>query len=150
MLLDLHTDFSRGRSGGLVFLYLKGFSTVCCIHTVKDFGVVNKAEIHVSLELSCNFKLVKNLQSSQIKKGVKIARFLLTKMDVKNDPKQIQIILQNNERNSTSLKNEILKFFELCSVSALRGKYSIFFYHVKKKIKKCVYTLVALSTLTFF
>ena len=105
------------------------------IHTVKDFGVVNKADIHVSLELSCNFKLVKNLQSSQIKKGVKIARFLLTKMDVKNDHKQIQIILQNNERNSTSLKNEILKFVELCSVSALRGKYSIFFSHVKKKLK---------------
>ena len=25
------------------------------IHTVKDFGIVNKAEIDVSLELSCSF-----------------------------------------------------------------------------------------------
>ena len=30
MLLDLHTDFSRGRSGGLVFPSLEEFSTVCC------------------------------------------------------------------------------------------------------------------------
>ena len=30
MLPDLHTDFSRGRSGGLVFPSLWGFSTVYC------------------------------------------------------------------------------------------------------------------------
>ena len=30
LLLDLHTDFSRGRSGGLVFLSLSEVSTVCC------------------------------------------------------------------------------------------------------------------------
>ena len=30
LLLDLHTDFSGGRSGGLVFPSLKEFSTVCC------------------------------------------------------------------------------------------------------------------------
>ena len=30
MLPDLHTDFSRGRSGGLVFLSLSEFSTVLC------------------------------------------------------------------------------------------------------------------------
>ena len=29
-LLDLHTDFSGGRSGGLVFLSLEEFSTICC------------------------------------------------------------------------------------------------------------------------
>ena len=28
--LDLHTDFSGGRSGGLVFLSLEEFSTICC------------------------------------------------------------------------------------------------------------------------
>ena len=28
--LDLHTDFSGGRSGGLVFPFLEEFSTVCC------------------------------------------------------------------------------------------------------------------------
>ena len=53
-LLDLHTDFSGGRSGGLVFPSLEEFSTVV-IHTVKGFGVVSKAEVDVSLELSCFF-----------------------------------------------------------------------------------------------
>ena len=55
LLLDLHTDFSGGRSGGLVFPSLSEFSTVCCNHTVKGFGIVNKAEIDVFLELSCFF-----------------------------------------------------------------------------------------------
>ena len=51
---DLQTDFSRGRSGGLVFSSLSEFSTVYC-DPHKDFGVVNKAEVDVSLELSCFF-----------------------------------------------------------------------------------------------
>ena len=34
LLLDLHTDFSGSRSGGLVFPSLEEFSTVCC-----DLGV---------------------------------------------------------------------------------------------------------------
>ena len=55
MLPDLHTGFSRGRSGGLVFPPLSEFPTVNCIHTVEGFGVVNKAEIDVFLELSCFF-----------------------------------------------------------------------------------------------
>ena len=49
---DLHTDFSGGKSGGLLFPSLEEFSTLCCDHTVKGFGIVNKAEIDVSLELS--------------------------------------------------------------------------------------------------
>ena len=53
LLLDLHTDFSGGRPGGLVFLPLKEFSRV--FHTVKGFGIVNKEEIDVFLELSCFF-----------------------------------------------------------------------------------------------
>ena len=54
MLLDLLTDFSGGRSSGLVFPSLEEFSTVCCdLH--KDFGIVNKAEVDVFLELSCFF-----------------------------------------------------------------------------------------------
>ena len=49
-------DFSRGRSGGLVFPFLSEFSTVCCDPTVKGFGIVNKVEIDVFfLELSCFF-----------------------------------------------------------------------------------------------
>ena len=45
LLPDLHTGFSRGRSGGLVFPSLSEFSTVYCDHTVKGFGIVNKAEV---------------------------------------------------------------------------------------------------------
>ena len=55
MLPVLHTDFSRGKLGGLVFPSLSEFSTVHCVHTVKGFGIVNKAEIDVFLELSCFF-----------------------------------------------------------------------------------------------
>ena len=46
-LLDLHTDFSGGRSGGLVFPSLSEFSQFIVIHTVKGFGIVNKAKIDV-------------------------------------------------------------------------------------------------------
>ena len=54
MLPDLHTDFSRGKSGGLVFPSLAEFSTVYCdLH--KGFGIVNKTEIDVFLEFSCFF-----------------------------------------------------------------------------------------------
>ena len=34
---------------------LKNFPQFVVIHTVKGFGVVNKAEVDVSLELSCFF-----------------------------------------------------------------------------------------------
>ena len=53
-LLDLQTDFSGARSGGLVFPSLEEFLTVV-IHTVKGFGIVNKTEVDVFLELSCFF-----------------------------------------------------------------------------------------------
>ena len=54
MVLDLYTDFSGGRSGGLVSLDLEEFSIVL-IHTVKGFGIVSKAEVDVFMELSCFF-----------------------------------------------------------------------------------------------
>ena len=54
LLPDMHIGFSRGRSGGLVFPSLSEFSTVYC-DPHKGFGVVNKAEIDVFLELSCFF-----------------------------------------------------------------------------------------------
>ena len=54
MLLDLHTDFSGVRSGGLVFPSLSVFSTVCC-DPHKVFGINNKAEVDIFLELSCFF-----------------------------------------------------------------------------------------------
>ena len=52
MLPDLYTGFSRGRSGGLVFPSLPQFIV---IHTVKGFGIINKAEIDVFLGLFCCF-----------------------------------------------------------------------------------------------
>ena len=52
MLPDLHIGFSRGRSGGLIFPSLSEFSTVYCDLHSQGFGIVNKAEIDVFLELS--------------------------------------------------------------------------------------------------
>ena len=49
------TGFSRGRSGGLVFHLFQDFPQFIVIHTVKGFGIVNKAEIDVFLEVSCFF-----------------------------------------------------------------------------------------------
>ena len=54
MLPNLHTGL-RGRSGGLVFPSLSEFSTVYCDPQVKGFGIVNKAEIDVFLEVFCFF-----------------------------------------------------------------------------------------------
>ena len=48
-------DCSGGRSGGLVFPSLKNFPQFVVIHIVKGFGVVNKAEVDVFLELFCFF-----------------------------------------------------------------------------------------------
>ena len=55
LLLDLHTDFSGGRSGGLVFPSPEEFSTVCCDPHSQSFSVVNEAELDVFLEFSCFF-----------------------------------------------------------------------------------------------
>ena len=52
LLPDLHTDFSRGRSGGLVFPSLSEFSNLWWSTQSK---IVNKAEVDVFLELSCLF-----------------------------------------------------------------------------------------------
>ena len=60
MLPDLYTDFSRGRSGGLVFPSLSEFSTVYC-DPHRGFGIVNKAEIDVFLELPCFFDDLANV-----------------------------------------------------------------------------------------
>ena len=55
LLLDLHTDFSGGRSGGLVFPSLEEYSTVCCDPHSQSFGIVNKAEANILLEFSYFF-----------------------------------------------------------------------------------------------
>ena len=53
LLLDLHTDFSEGKSGGIPISF-RVFQFVV-IHTIKGFGAVNKAEVDVLLELSWFF-----------------------------------------------------------------------------------------------
>ena len=54
LLPDLHTDFSRGKSGGLVFPSCSEFSTVYGDpHSQRRWQV--KAEIDIFLELSCFF-----------------------------------------------------------------------------------------------
>ena len=61
----MHEDFSGGKSGGLVVPSLEEFSTVCG-DLYKGFGVINKAEVNVFLELSGFFsdpKDVGNLTS---------------------------------------------------------------------------------------
>ena len=50
MLPDMHTGFSRGRSVGPVVPTLEEFSSLLYPH---KFGIVNKAEVGVFLELSC-------------------------------------------------------------------------------------------------
>jgi len=53
LLPDLHIGFSKGQSGGLFSLLFQNFPQFIVIHAVKGFGIVNKAEIDVFLELSC-------------------------------------------------------------------------------------------------
>jgi len=55
LLPNLHTDFSGDKFDDLVFESLSQFSQFVVIRTVKGFGIVNKAEIDVFLELSCFF-----------------------------------------------------------------------------------------------
>ena len=54
-LLYLHTDFSEA---GEVLWYsslFQNFPQFVVVHTVKVFGIVNKAEVDVFLEISCFF-----------------------------------------------------------------------------------------------
>ena len=55
LLLNLHTDFSGGRSGCLAFPSLEEFSIVCCDRHSQRFDIVSKAEVDVFLEFSCFF-----------------------------------------------------------------------------------------------
>ena len=55
LFLDLHTDFSAGTQVVWYSYLFKNFPQLIVIHTVKSFGIVNKAEIDVFLEFSCFF-----------------------------------------------------------------------------------------------
>ena len=62
VFLDLHTDFSEGRSGGLVFPFLEEFSIVCWDpHSQRLWQSVK--QIDVSLELLCFFNDPKNVDN---------------------------------------------------------------------------------------
>ena len=52
LLLDLHTDFSGGRSGGLVFLSLEEFSIVCCdLHSQRLWCIQQNRNRYFSVSL---------------------------------------------------------------------------------------------------
>ena len=53
LILDLHTDFSGGRYGGLVFRLFKNFLQFVVIHTVEGFSIVSEAEVDVFLQFLC-------------------------------------------------------------------------------------------------
>ena len=48
----MHTGFSGGKSGDLVFPFLEEFSTVCC-DSHKGFSIVNEAEVDVFKKFPC-------------------------------------------------------------------------------------------------
>ena len=55
LLLDLYTDSQEAGKMVWYFHLLKKFPQFVVIYTVKGFGVVNRAEVDVFLELSCFF-----------------------------------------------------------------------------------------------
>ena len=63
LLLDLHTDFSGGRSGGLVFPFFKNFPQFVVIHIVKRLGRVNKAEVDVFFWNSLAFLMIQRISA---------------------------------------------------------------------------------------
>ena len=98
--------------------FLKNFPQFIVIHTIKGFGIVNKAEIDVFLELSCFFHDpadVGNLisgSSAFSKTSLNIRKFtvhILLKPDVENfEP---YFTSMGDECNYSSVKkNEIIPF----------------------------------------
>ena len=53
LFLDLHTIFQEAVQMVLDSHLFKNFPPFVVIHTFKGFGIVNKAEVGVFLELSC-------------------------------------------------------------------------------------------------
>ena len=59
----------------LWYSYLfQNFPQFIVVHTVKGFGIVNKAEIDVFLELSCFFDDPADIGLEEAQAGIKIAR----------------------------------------------------------------------------
>ena len=55
LLGDLHTDFSGAGQVVWYYQFLKNLPQFVVIHTVKGFGIVNKAEVDVFLWFLCLF-----------------------------------------------------------------------------------------------
>ena len=51
----MHTDFSEADEAVCYSHLFQNFPQFVVIHTIKGFGIVNKAEIDVFLKLSCFF-----------------------------------------------------------------------------------------------
>ena len=55
MLLDLHTDFKEAGQAVWHSRLFQNFPQFIVIHTIKAFGIVNKAEMDIFLEFSWFF-----------------------------------------------------------------------------------------------
>ena len=62
MLLVLHSGFTGGRYGGLVFPSLEELSTLCC-DPHKGFSVVSEAKVDALLEISSFFYVATDVDS---------------------------------------------------------------------------------------
>ena len=72
----MHTDFSGGRSGCLIFFIFKNFPQFVVIHTVEGFSIVNEAEVDVFLEF-CYFFYVPVDVASLISGSYTFSKFIL-------------------------------------------------------------------------
>ena len=59
--------------------FLKNFPQIVVIHTVKGFGIVNKAEVHVFLELSCFFDDVMHGHHQTVNTKIRLIIFFAAK-----------------------------------------------------------------------
>ena len=95
---------------------LKNFPQFFVVHTVKVFGIVNKAEIDVFLELSCFFDDVGNLMSGSSafsKSSLNIWKFtvnILLKPGLENFEQYLLCYEQNCEDHE---QDYVAKLFEV-------------------------------------
>ena len=113
MLPDLHTDFSRGRSGGLVFLSLQNFPQLIVIHTVK--GSIKQKQMFLWNSLA--FSMIRAYISEKVghveKWDLYICNVILSALNNFNYSKyalnNINIMTENN--TISILLNQISLYF---------------------------------------